>query len=123
MKITKSKLRQIIMEELESDQDQEQLNEVDPITAGVAVGLAGGLVVALQTIFIKMQEADQQELMDYMSQPGHEDEKKAYEVWLADQTGGGEAYGQEPARSSPPWGKEDLSLAELKKLIRSELLG
>jgi hypothetical protein len=122
MKITKSKLRQIIMEELESDQDQ--LNEVDPVTMGAAVGLAGGLVVALQTIFIKMQEADQQELLDYMSQPGHEDEKKAYEVWLADQSGGGELYrGEQPGPPSDPLGEDDLSLAELKKLIRSELLG
>ena len=110
------------MEELESD--QKQLNEFgDPVTMGAAAGLAGGLVIALQTILIKMQEADQQELMDYMAQPGHEDEKKAYEAWLADQTGGGEPYGQEPARSSAPLGEDDISLAELKKLIRSELLG
>ena len=119
MKITRARLRQIIMEELKSD--QEQLNEFgDPVTAGVAVGLAGGLVVALQTIFIKMQEADQQELMDYMSQPGHEDEKKAYEVWLADQTGGGEVYGEEPARTQPA-GAEEFSMNELRDLIRSQL--
>jgi len=119
MKITRARLRQIIMEELESD--QKQLNEFgDPVTMGAAVGLAGGLVVALQTIFIKMQEADQQELLDYMSQPGHEDEKKAYEVWLADQTGGGEFYGEEPSRTQPTM-EEEFSMNELRDLIRSQL--
>ena len=122
MKITKSKLRQIIMEELESDREQEKLNEVDPITAGVAVGIAGGLVVALQSILTQMQSVQKEELLTYLDQPGHEDEKRAYMAWMEDKTGGGIPYGQEGPQSVP-LDEEDLSLTELKKLIRSELLG
>ena len=120
MKITKSKLRQIIMEELKSD--QEQLNEMDPVTMGVGAGLAGGLVVVLQAVLAEIDKMNKQEKETQLNEPGNEAAKAAYQAWLADTTAGGEEYGSEPARSAP-LGEEDVSLDELKKLIRSELLG
>jgi hypothetical protein len=119
MKITKSKLRQIIMEELEND--QEHLNEMDPVTMGVGVGLAGGLVVVLQSVLAEIDKMNQEEKQAQLNEPGNEAAKAAYEAWLSDKSGGSD-INQPPAPSSP-MGEEDVSLDELKSLIRSELLG
>ena len=116
MKITKSKLRQIIMEELEMEEDPQPAPQLEPPTesppppGAPAAPMSAGIPAVTAGDFEGMAHAAIAAIAQLASEAGVE----------IDITTGhpGEAPAEGPAMQ-----EGDISLDELKKLIRSELLG
>ena len=118
MKITKSKLRQIIMEELEKEQEVEapmsqashEVPAAPPPSPAAGASMMAGLPAVANGDFEGMAHAALAAIVQLAAEAGVE----------MDITSGspGEAAAMPPATQ-----EDDISLDELKKLIRSELLG
>jgi|TARA_R110000824_G_scaffold246674_1_gene435863 hypothetical protein len=118
MKITKSKLRQIIMEELEKEQEAEapmsqaspEMPAAPPPSPAAGRSMTAGLPAVANGDFEGMAHAALAAIVQLAAEAGVE-----MDISSGDPA---EAPAMEPAMQ-----EDDISLAELKKLIKSELLG
>ena len=124
MKITKTRLRQIIKEELEREGEPEPEVALDkapletvpsPDAPSAPSMSATGLPAISSNDYEGMAHAAISAIVQIASEAGIE----------LDVTAGGHAEppAAEPPAEEPPMQEGDISLAELKKLIKSELLG
>ena len=112
MKITKSKLRQIIMEELEREEDpapEPVANAPAAVSHGAPeTSMAAGMPAVTAGDFEGMAHAAIAAIVQLASEAGVDLDISS---------------GQPPVEPEPPMQEGDISLDELKKLIKSELLG
>ena len=111
MKITKSRLRQIIMEELERDESPEPEPAPEPRDSpepsDSSMSVASGMLAVTAGDFEGMAHAAIAAIVQLAGEAG---------VDLDISSG-------RPASEDPPMEEGDISLDELKELIKSELLG